>query len=444
MGTSNGGQPDLNESSSPVGTLVLDAPKVLDALPDGLLPAEFNFKDLRLSVEKPWAVLPVAGRVQYLIFTWHPRGGNSADTPHVELRGPLTDADFPLNQLTIPNEFLLSSAVVDISYRIHNTRPDSPSADTSASVTIRIDRDAPGGGALLLPAIFPTNPITQAYLNLNAQVPMGIPPGYLDREIGDQVLMYFSDKNALPTGMPTLVSPPLTGATGPITVAVPREVFRSYPGALWIFCFYRLRDRGGNVNPLFSQVAQARLEIDLPVVRYPRPRFTQSESHPYFFMTCSTQPPIWFWVEVLVEPHADIHHGDLITMRFQGYGGFPDVNPDPNIVETLQHYWDEDKDASGHVFRITDVERLIRPLKKEAGGEASYMVTRAGSVIGRSSSRFVPFDRVVSSTSPPPETLYCWIDGNGPEPDPLTPVISHPAWWNTLKEWVKSWWQFWK
>ncbi|MGY2364373.1 hypothetical protein ACW9IO_17625 [Pseudomonas azotoformans] len=416
MSTITTGQPNANGPSGPTGTLVLDPPKILDVLPDGLLPAQYTFTDLRVSIEKPWAVLPVAGRLQFVVFEWHVRGASSVDAPAIQLPSPLTDADFPLDYLTIPKEFLLNSAVVDVSFRIHNTRPDSPSADSSGSTTIEIDRDNPGGGALLLPAIFPVDPITQLYLDNHPLVPMEIPSGYLDRKVGDQVLMYFSDKNALPTGMPTLISPPLVSSTGPIFVDVPREVFRSYPGALWLFCFYRLKDRADNVNPLFSQVAQVGLQTDLPPITYRSPRFPQSESHPSRFMTCSTLPAIWFGVEVLIEPDTNILHGDLITMRFQGYGQYPDQNPDPNTVETLTHYWDGVADASGYLFRILDVERVIRPLKDSAGGEASFMVRRNGIDIGRSSSRFVPFDRVVPVSPKPPSPIFCWIYGNGPEP----------------------------
>ncbi|WP_046383174.1 MULTISPECIES: hypothetical protein [Pseudomonas] len=413
MGTSS--QPNTSGRSGSGGILVPAAPTVRDVLPDGLLPAQFNFSDLRLLIETPWVVLPITDRPQYVIFEWHVRGARPVDTPPHELRGPLTDADFPL-ALTIPQAFLLSSAIVDLRFRIHHTTPDSPSFDNSEFVTIRIDRDAPGGGALLPPAIFPIDPITEAYLIANPLVPMEIPQGYLGREVGDEVLLYFSDMNALPTGMPTLISLPLANDSGPIIVDVPSEVFRRYPGALWLFCFYRLKDRAGNVNPLFSQVAQVGLRTDLPPVTYPRPRFPQSESHPNRYMTCSTQPPIWFGVEVLIDPDANILHGDLITLRFQGYDRYPDLDPNPDIVETLDHYWDEAEDAAGYVFWIRDVERLIRPLKKNAGGEASYMVSRGGAIVGRSASRVVQFDRVVPVSPPPPSPVYCWIDGNGPEP----------------------------
>ncbi|WP_248732674.1 hypothetical protein [Pseudomonas sp. MWU13-2517] len=415
MTTSNTTQPNANGPSGPGGILVLDEPTVVDALPDGLIPARFYFDDLKVSLETPWAVLPGTGRFQYVIFEWAVQGARPVDTPPFELRGPLTDADFPI-PLTIPQAFLLSSAVVDLRYRIHNTRPDSPSVDTSETVTIRIDRDAPGAGAFLPPAIFPIDPVTQTYLDNNPLVPMEIPPGYRGREAGDRVHMYFSDLNMLPTGLPTLTSPRLTSANGRIFVEVPNDVFRRFPGALFLFCFYRLEDRAGNVNPEFSQVARVGLQVDLPPIMYTRPGFPQSESHPNRYLTCSTQPPIWFGVEVHIPPDSNIRDGDLITLRFQGYGRYPDVNPDPNIVETLEHYWDATGDAAGFNFWIRDVERLIRPLKENAGGEASYLVSRAGAIIGRSTPRFVQFDRVVLTSPLPPDPIYCWINGNGPEP----------------------------
>jgi len=397
------------------GVRAIDAPIVVDALPDGLLPAQYYFSDLRLLIPTPWAFLPGPGRRQYLVFEWSVHGADPVDTPPVLLPESMTAADFPY-PMQIPQAFLLSSVIVDLRFRIHNGTANSPSADTSEVVTIRIDRDAPGGGALLAPAIFPIDPITETYLVANPLVRMEIPKGYLGREIGDEVLLYFSDINTLPTGVPTLISAPLTSATGRIFVDVPSDVFRRFPGALWIFCFYRLKDRAGNINPLFSLVAQAGLQTGLPPSRYPRPSFPQSESHPNRYLTCSTQPAIWFGVEVFIAPHVDIFSGDLITLRFQGYGLYPDVNPDPNIVKTLTHYWDGVIDASGYVFLITDVERLIRPLKENAGGEASYTVSRGGVIIGRSAARYVAFDRVVNTSPPPPNPIYCWIDGNGPEP----------------------------
>ncbi|WP_242487053.1 hypothetical protein [Pseudomonas sp. TH32] len=234
--------------------------------------------------------------------------------------------------------------------------------------------------------------------------------------MGDKVLLYFSDMDLLPTGAPTLVSLPLTSATGRIFVDVPSDVFRRYPGALFLFCFYRLEDRAENVNPLFSQVARVGLQTSLPPATYPRPSYPQAPTSVRGTMTCDNLPPIWLGVEVYVAPHPDIQEGDLVTMRFQGYGQNPDVDPDPAIIETLDHYWDSADEASGYSFWILDVERLIRPLKKNAGGEAKYRVIRRGVDMGRSFSRFVQFDRLVPSSPPRPDPLFCWIDGNNPEP----------------------------
>ncbi|PRA32979.1 hypothetical protein [Pseudomonas poae] len=407
-------KPSSPKSAGPKAPKILQVPTIVDALPDGLVPVQFYFADLKIDIETPWAFLPTPGRDQYLVLEWNVRGARPTDAPPILLPNPMTAADFPY-RVTIPQAFMLNSAVVDIRYRVHNGTPNSPSDDSSDIVTITIDRDAPGSGALLPPAIFPVDPITEAYLNANPQVPMEIPGNYLDRKVGDQILLYFSDMDLLPTGMPTLVSLPLTSANGRIFVDVPNEVFRRFPGALWLFCFYRLRDRAGNVNPQFSQVARVRLQIDILEPIYNRPSFPQSNAHPNKYLTCSTQPPIWFGVEVFIPPSTDIRHGDLVTLRFQGYRQYPDVDPDPSIVETLIHYWDGVADAAGYAFWIRDVERLIRPLKENAGGEASYFVSRAGVDIGRSTSRFVQFDRVVPTSPAPPDPIYCWIDGNGPE-----------------------------
>ncbi|WP_226478417.1 hypothetical protein [Pseudomonas sp. MWU16-30323] len=407
------GKSSVNGPVGPGGILVMDAPEVVEALPDGLVPARFYFADLEVVVPSPWGILPSPGRDQYLVFEWNVRGARPTDAPAILLPNPMTPADFPF-PVQIPQAFMLNSAVVDLKYRVHNRTPMSPSFDESEVLTIRIDRDTPGGGALLPPAIFPVDPITEAYLIANPQVPMEIPGGYLGREVGDTVLLYFSDMDLLPTGAPTRVSLPLTSATGRIFVDVPSDVFRNYPGALFLFCFYRLEDRAGNVNPLFSQVARVGLQTSLPPVTYPRPSYPQAATNARGVMTCDNQPPIWSGVEVFVAAHADIHDGDLVTMRFQGYDQSPDVNPDPAIVETLEHYWDGVVDASGYSFWILDVERLIRPLKVNAGGGASYMVSRGGIPVGLSSTRFVQFDRVVNSSQP--EFTYCWIDGNGPEP----------------------------
>jgi hypothetical protein len=413
MSIRHAGKSGVNGPSGPGGVLLLDAPEVVEALPDGLVPARFYFADLEVDIPTPWAFLPSPGRDQYLVFEWNVRGARPVDAPPILLPNPMTPADFPY-RAQIPQAFLLSSAIVDLKYRVHNLTPISPSFDDSDVRTIRIDRDAPGGGALLPPAIFPVDPITEAYLIANPQVAMEIPDGYLGREGGDKILLYFSDLNLLPTGAPTLVSLPLASASGRIFVDVPSDVFRLYPGALFLFCFYRLEDRAGNVNPLFSQVARVGLQTSLPPVTYPRPSYPQAATNARGVMTCDNRPPIWQGVEVFVAAHADIRDGDLVTMRFQGYGQSPDVNPDPSLVETLTHFWDGVADASGYSFWIRDVERVIRPLKNNAGGGATYMVSRAGVDIGLSATRYVQFDREVNSSQPDP--IYCWIDGNGPEP----------------------------
>lgn len=401
--------------------LAFDGPQVVRALPDGLVPAQYYFNDLECEIVTPWTFLPEAGETHYVVPVWDDHSAAPVDVlPALRLDGPLTAGDFPY-PFEIPQAFLLRSAIVDLSFRIHLDSPTSPNFDISEPTLLRIDRDAPGVGGPLLPAIFPVDPITDAYLGMTPLVPMEVPGGYLGREIGDEILMYFSDMNTLPTGAPAVVSPPLISATGQVFVNVPNTVFQNFPGAAFIFCFYRLRDRAGNLNPEFSLVAQAALRVGLPAPTYMRPRFPQADSEPLAnpnrFMTCACTPKIWSGVEIRIDPNTGpgtgIQHGDLVVMHFQGYGQAPDVNPLPDIVDTQSHIWDGVADALGYSFWILDVERLIRPLKENAGGEANYRVYRGGGLIGRSASRFARFDRVVSSAPP---TRYCWIDGNAPEP----------------------------
>ncbi|OWP71725.1 hypothetical protein CEC48_11655 [Pseudomonas sp. K2I15] len=524
-------------------------------------------------------------------------------------------------------------------------------------MTITIDHDAPGRSRELDPAIFPVDPITEGYLGANPLVPIEIPDTYFDRKVGDEVLIYLSAINSLPTGAPTLISSPLPTDSGPIFVDVPRDFFRRFPGARRLYCFYRLRDRAANLNLAFSRVAEVELllntppsdlpqpqvpaydadllidradarrivsvrvpsdylgwnpgdqcyvewdgillppvevistpfsvpvswpvliangadlrrlvdvgvryfirragdtvgpgvvspwtlvtvdmtiagrdhadapallnrtlalvnvfgsvsntanyldfrdsigsvrvtfplfdnpqlgevadlywpsrpgpvatytvkpfdiggatvtfdnEVDwqvivdggtnartlvhyrtsnfvneqlspdqvvsvnvAPPVSYPRPSFPQSTAATNFILTCATQPPIWDGVQVLIGPDSRIQHGDLVRLTWQGYRQSPDVDPIPETLETFDHTWDEVADAAGYTFLVLPYELLIKPLKDNAGAEATYTVFRGGIPTGTSSSRFVQLDRVVNSS--PPNPTYCGPGGNGPE-----------------------------
>lgn len=273
MSTHNAGQSSANGPQGPGGSLAIDAPIVVDALPDGLVPVQFYFSDLQLLIPTPWAFLPGPGRDQYVVFEWSVRGARPVDTPPVLLPNPMTAADFPY-PMQIPQAFLLNSAIIDLTFRIHNGTPNSPSVDSSEVVTIRIDRDAPGGGALLPPAIFPIDPITEAYLVANPLVPMEIPQGYLGREVGDQVPMYFSDMNILPTGAPTLVSAPLAQRHRPhIRGRAQRGVPSFSGGALDLLLLSPARPCRQHQSDVFtggaSQAANRPSALQLPSAPFP-------------------------------------------------------------------------------------------------------------------------------------------------------------------------------
>ncbi|WP_411706361.1 hypothetical protein [Edaphovirga cremea] len=409
MKASNSGQANVGGSSSS-GVLILDAPEVIRLLPGNVLPALYNNTDLEVRINSEWPIRP-PGMRQFVVFVWR-----VVDESPIEVTESIIEVldttPFPIDAF-IPASYLLSSAVVELSFHVHNLSPDNPTFEPSESVTFTIDRDFPGSG-LLQPAIYPADPITSPYLISNPFVQMNIPETYSGRAANDQVLLYFSGINVPPTGPPTLISPPISSATGLINVLVPADVFRSFPGALLIFCFYRLRDYVGNLNPQFSQVAQATLDLAGPPVRFVRPRFPQAELHSAYYITCSSNPPMWTSVEVRIDPDPAFSHGDLLTMRFQGYASAPDQNPIADTALTLTHFWDAVADAAGYSFKILDVERVIRPLKDTAGGRACFVVSRGATTLGISAFRYARFDRVVITTQPP--TLYCWIGGNAPEP----------------------------
>lgn len=409
MNTSNSGQAGPGGSPSAV-VPVLDAPEVLRLLPGNVLEARYNDSPLEVLIQTAWPVRPPGIR-QYIVFVWHEVGASPVDVTEsiVEV---LDTTSFPVDT-TIPASYLQNSAVVRLSFRVHNLDPSNPTSEPSREITFTIDRDFPGIG-LLEPAIYPVDPITHNYLITNPFVLMGIPETYAGRAAQDRALLYFSDMNVLPTGAPTLISPPILNTTGPIGVLVPATVFRSFPGALQIFCFYRLQDYAGNLNPQFSQVAVATLDLTGPPEIFNRPRFPQAEPHPGYYITCSTSPPMWLGVEVCVDPEPGILDGDLVTMRFQGFAQAPDQAPIADTALTLTHIWDAVADAEGFSFQILDVERVIRPLKERAAGRACFVVSRMGVTLGISAFRFVRFDRVVITSEPP--TLYCWVTGNAPEP----------------------------
>ncbi|MCF5173616.1 hypothetical protein GIW43_30890, partial [Pseudomonas canadensis] len=120
--------------------LAFDGPQVVRALPDGLVPAQYYFNDLECEIVTPWTFLPEAGETHYVVPVWDDHSAAPVDVlPALRLDGPLTAGDFPY-PFEIPQAFLLRSAIVDLSFRIHLDSPTSPNFDISEPTLLRIDR----------------------------------------------------------------------------------------------------------------------------------------------------------------------------------------------------------------------------------------------------------------------------------------------------------------
>ena len=97
--------------------LAFDGPRVVHALSDGLVPAQYYFADLECEIVMPWTFLPGAGETQYVVPVWDDHIAPPVDVlPALALDGPLTPGDFPI-QFAIPQSFLLNSANVDLYFR---------------------------------------------------------------------------------------------------------------------------------------------------------------------------------------------------------------------------------------------------------------------------------------------------------------------------------------
>ena len=168
---------------------------------------------------------------------------------------------------------------------------------------------------------------------------------------------------------------------------------------------YYVTDNTVNQQQSASQSVTATI---VPLINFPRPAFPQSLQHPNKFLGCSTQPPIWVEVQILVTPGTNVLPGDVITVIVQGFLNYPDRNPIASTAHTISHRWVNSETA--HTFLITDYENFIRPLSDFAGLSAKYSVSRNGALVGTSSTAYVQVDRKFSGSG-----KYCGPLGIGPK-----------------------------
>ncbi|WP_248083749.1 hypothetical protein [Pseudomonas sp. EYE_354] len=241
-------------------TPTLDAPELINALPDGLIPTRYLFEDLPVRLKDPWRFLPGEGESDWVTFIWDVQGSVPFELEPIELRGPITADQFPLT-VNIPQSYFQNNAVVDLSYRINNLEQDSEAFETSWITTITIDRTAPGGGQVFNVARFLIDPITEFDLTSNTTLAVEVPGDYLDRKTADAVVTYLSGSDTLPT-RPANHEQVFNAITGTMLMQVPVSEIRKFAGNPVLYLFYRVRDRAGNTSAQYSLVASATLLIN--------------------------------------------------------------------------------------------------------------------------------------------------------------------------------------
>lgn len=268
--------------STAIESVAVSPPRTLEklsieyALSDGVIPIKYLFDDLRVKLTEPWTELAGENESDFLIPTYHARGSVPIELEPIELRGPITARQFPI-EIKIPQAYFLNSAVVDLSYRVHNLFPDTEVFETSFVTTIIIDRVAPGGGEVLKAARFLLDPITEFDLDNSTSIDVEVPGDYLDRKAGDTVLGYLNTHGTQPTG-PAFPMQSFAATSGPMLVNIPVAEIRKFAGAAVLYFFYRLRDRAGNLSAQYSLVASTRLILNAPPAKLSPPEIPAYES----------------------------------------------------------------------------------------------------------------------------------------------------------------------
>ncbi len=254
----------------------LPALEIAHALPDGLIPLQFLYSDLPVKLMEPWLQLPGEGESDFVFFCWHVDGSVAFELEPIELRGPITRDQFPL-EIKIPQSYFQNNAVVKLSYRVVNLFADSEVHERSLVKTIIIDRVAPGGGEILKAGRFLLDPITEVDSSSQLSTAVEVPGDYLDRKAGDTLLGYLSDRDTPPT-RPAFSEQAYAATHGPMLFTIPMAEIRKFAGSPKVYFIYRIRDRAGNVSTQYSLVASTHLQLNAPPANLSIPEVPAYES----------------------------------------------------------------------------------------------------------------------------------------------------------------------
>ncbi|MGE1155558.1 hypothetical protein [Pseudomonas kitaguniensis] len=240
--------------------------EVVGRLPSGVIPTSLLYADVKVILNQPWKILPLAGETDYFVVVWHVRGSAAVDLPALPLLGPISASDFPL-ELLIPMAYFLNNAVVDVSYHIHNLFEDAQVYESSLPVTVIFDRRAPGEGEVLKAPRFLIDPITELDMTSGPTIDVVVEGDFSGRSALDKVLLYFGSSNSFPTGLHTYEQV-FVATTGVMTLKVPVEKFRPFAASPRLYCFYKVQDEALNFSQ-FSLAGSVALTLTLPVANLP-------------------------------------------------------------------------------------------------------------------------------------------------------------------------------
>lgn len=369
----------------PVGisaTPTLAPIKLVGVLPDGLVPLALSFKDIPVIIETPWMFRAQENETDWLYIDWDVEGSQPYSIGPIALPGPLTEADFPYDKVSIPAEYFQNSNVVKVSYRVHPLESDNPSFEYSPAFTITIDRNAPGGGQELAAATFVNDPITEFDLSNNQTLDIIIPGNYLDRKTLDTAIGLLNETESLVL-RPANHRQTFAAISGPMIVQMPVAEIRKFAAFSVLYFSYRLQDRFGNLSN-HSLVASTRLRLNALPANLSPPEVPAYESD--LLINREDARRI---VSVRVRQYDNLLPGDQCVVEWDG------IKLPATTVSRLPHSvvvdWSVLIAKGANLHRIIDL-----PVR--------YFILRAGDTVGpgvRSPLKLVTVDGTIAGQENP-------------------------------------------